>query len=70
MIDIDDNSLLNIELRHKGNNDVTELVRAVVILRRENKELAKKVDTLEGELADERSGRLNVGNPAEEDIFG
>lgn len=58
MIDIDDNSLLNIELRNKGNVDVTELVRAVVILRRENAELAEKVDSLERDAL------------AEEDIFG
>ena len=53
MIDIDDNALLNIELRNRGNQDVTELVRAVIIMRRQLEDLGVESGLLPGETVDD-----------------
>lgn len=53
MIDIDDNALLNIELRNRGNQDVTELVRAVIIMRRQLEDLGVEPGLLPGQAVDD-----------------
>ena len=53
MIDIDDNALLDIELRNRGNQDVTDLVRAVIIMRRQLEDLGVESGLLPGETVDD-----------------